>query len=71
MHKLHTSHIADVERNLLVSKGLQYAYVGGRDLVVMPYLEREEFVLNCHMDLITPHLQADKLATNIQKPHTE
>ena len=62
-----TAHFDKIKENMFVHDGAVMVRLDGKDLVVIPFKDREEFVANTHQDALIPHLGAEKLIHSIRR----
>ena len=62
-----TDHFDKIKENMFVHDGAVMVRLDGKDLVVIPFKDREEFVVNTHQDALMPHLGAEKLMHSIRR----
>ena len=60
-----SEHFANLKDNMYIAKGAVMARIDKNDLVLIPFKDREEFVLNTHLDTLIPHIGGDKLVQKI------
>ena len=61
-----TEHFSNLKDNMFVAKGAVMARIDKNDLVLIPFKDREEFVLNTHLDTLMPHIGGEKLVQKIR-----
>ena len=61
-----SEHFANLKDNMYVAKGAVMTRIDKNDLVIIPFKDTEEFVLNTHLDTPMPHMGRDKLIQKIR-----
>lgn len=62
-----SEHFTNLKDNMYVAKGAVMARIDKNDLVLIPFKDREEFVLNTRLDTFMPHMGGDKLVQKIRE----
>ena len=57
-----SEHFDDIKDNMLLAEGAVMVRIDKDDLVVIPFKDKEECVLNTHLDPLMPHIGGSKLA---------